>query len=611
MQNLATQSSQTTLEEMAKTSIRDKAPVTAQQIQSYLHLHPEIDLSDAATLGANQDLAILAVQPVGQTGYTAVFDDKAITYFHANPEIVGVDLSTLADTLPEFWAILSASLDGSPAEGYYDWQDADGGVRRKFMAIVPIGDTPLRVAATTYVDEFTQPAQAMTAELEQLTDLARRRFGLFATVVGLVSMGVGLLFGVQIIAPLREMAVSATRVMQGEWDAIRPSPRRDELGTLSRAFHAMTLRMQELVQGLEQEVAERTEDLARRTRYLEATAEVSRDATSVLDPEELLSRVVALISERFAFHRIGIFLLDPTGEWAVLRATSSEGGRQALARGLRLRVGEEGIVGYVARTGKPYVAPDVSDDALFVYDQDVADTRSELVLPLQARGEIIGVLDVQSPEPGVFGDEDVVVLQTLADQVAMAISNARLFQQTQESLEAERRAYGELGHEAWRELLRTRPDLGFIRDERGISPAGDLWLPEMEAVLQTGRSAAGKDGATGLAWPITVRGRVIGVIDARKPKDSGEWTAEQVALLEALTEQLGVALESARLYQDTQRRATREQLTGQVTARIRETLDVETVLETAVREISEALGLAALDVRLATQPDGQTVDETE
>jgi len=600
MQDLAVQSSQTTLEELAKASIRGKALATAQQIQSYLRLHPEIDPSDVAALEVNQDLAILAVQPVGQTGYTAVFDAGGITHFHANPEIVGVDLSTMSDTLPEFWAIFSASLDGSTSEGYYDWQEADGSIRRKFMAITPVEGAPLRVAATTYMDEFTQPAQAMTAELEQLTALAYRRFNLFVAVVALVSLGVGLIFGVRLIAPLREMAATATRVAQGEWDAISPSLRRDELGALNRAFHSMTLRLKEMVQRLEQEVATRTVDLERRSRYLEATAKVARDAASLLDPEELLSQVVTSIGEQFDFHRIGVFLLDPSGEWAVLRAASGEGGRRTLARGLRLRVGREGIVGYVTGTGKPYIAPDVSEDPLFIYDPDVADTRSEMVLPLRARGEIIGALDTQGAETEAFSEEDVAVLQTLADQIAMAISNARLFQQAQESLEAERLAYGELSREAWAGLLQTRPDQGFVRDERGVFPAGDTWGPEMETALRTGRVVPGKDGATSLAQPIKVRGRVIGVIDAQKPEDSGEWSPEQITLLEILSDQLGVALESARLYQDTQRRAAREQLTGEVTARMRETLDVDTVLQTAVREIGEALGIAKVEVRMGS-----------
>jgi GAF domain-containing protein len=196
-------------------------------------------------------------------------------------------------------------------------------------------------------------------------------------------------------------------------------------------------------------------------------------------------------------------------------------------------------------------------------------------------------------------------MQTLADQVALAISNAQLFQQAQEGLEAERRAYGELSLQAWRELVRAQPDLSVLRDEQGLSPSG-AWLDaEVAEVLKTGRSATSKDGAENLAVPIQVRGQIIGFVDAHRPEGSGGWTAEQVALLETIVGQLADAVESARLYQDTQRRAARERLLGEVTARVRETLDMETVLQTAVDEIRQAFNLDRAAVRLVmSERDG-------
>jgi K+-sensing histidine kinase KdpD len=187
--------------------------------------------------------------------------------------------------------------------------------------------------------------------------------------------------------------------------------------------------------------------------------------------------------------------------------------------------------------------------------------------------------------------------------LAVAISNADLYQQAQESLEAERRAYGEFSRQSWNDLLRAQPNLGFLRRERGISVAGDVWHAEMETALQTGQTTPGGDSTERLATPIKVRGHVIGVIDAQRSGDAAGWTREQIALLEALADQIGTALESARLYQEAQRRAARERLTSEVTARVRASLDIETVLRNATREIAHALGLAALDVRLGTEPE--------
>ncbi|MEJ2556623.1 MAG: GAF domain-containing protein [Anaerolineae bacterium] len=347
-----------------------------------------------------------------------------------------------------------------------------------------------------------------------------------------------------------------------------------------------------------------TDDLARRARYLEATAEVARDVAAVLDLQDLLTRVVTLVSERFGFYHTGIFLLDPAGEWAVLQSASSEGGQRMLARGHRLRVGEEGIVGYVTGRGEPRIALDVGADAVFFDNPDLPDTRSEMALPLRAGGEIIGALDVQSKEPQAFSDEDVAVLQTLADQVAMAISNARLFQRAQESLEAERRAYGEISRQAWEQVLRARPTLGYLCDTQGnVKPATSRWRSEMVQAAQEGRIL--QEGGNAVAIPVKIRDHTLGVVRLRKPDGGSEWTAEEIALMGTLTEQLGVALESARLYQDTQRRAERERMTGEVMARMRETLDVETVLKTAVNEMYQALGLDEIVIRLITEEDGQ------
>ncbi len=373
------------------------------------------------------------------------------------------------------------------------------------------------------------------------------------------------------------------------------------VGSLNEAVDRARQQASELAQQreyLEETVEERTRDLTRRTRYLEATGAIARDAASLLNLPELLTRVVKLVSEQFGVYHAGIFLLDASGEWAVLQAASSGGGRRMLARNHRLELGV-GIVGYVVKQGEPRVALDVGEDAVFFDNPDLPDTRSEMALPLRARGEIIGALDVQSTEPAAFRDEDVAVLQTLADQVAVAIDNARLFQQAQESLEAERRAYGQLSREAWRELLRARRDLEAYSTGHGTGPAGDLWRPEMQTALQTGEITLGNGGGQArgqaLAIPVKVRGRVVGVIDGRKP-DGSAWKTEEVDLLRTLTEQLGVALDSARLYEDTQRRAARERLTGQIATRLRETLDIETVLATAAQELRDALGIDAAEV---------------
>ena len=413
-----------------------------------------------------------------------------------------------------------------------------------------------------------------------------------AVVATLLAILTGFFVAQQISRPVTALTETASRITGGDLSIRSTVKSRNEIGTLASAFNAMTDQLQEMIGTLEQRVAERTAALARRTGYLEATAAVSKDVTSELDVRVLLTKVVTEISERFGIYHTGIFLLDATGTWAELQAASSAGGQKMLARGHRLQVGQQGMVGYVSRTGQARIALDVGADATYFDNPDLAETRSEMALPLRARGETMGVLDVQSTQPQAFVQEDIAALQALADQVAMAISNARLFQQAQESLEAEHRAYGEVGRQAWQQLIKARSGVGY-RSQQGV-----VAMIDNQALEQTDDNQLPT-----VSVPIKVRDQVIGVIDARKPE--GAWTAEQAAVVETLADQLGTALESARLYQDTRRRAAQEQLIGEVTARIRGSLDVETVLKTTASEMRQALDLDNLVIRLATpETDG-------
>ncbi len=215
---------------------------------------------------------------------------------------------------------------------------------------------------------------------------------------------------------------------------------------------------------------------------------------------------------------------------------------------------------------------------------------------------MLGALDVQSAKEGAFTQEDIAVLQVVSDQVAVAIENAYLFAGAQEALEAERRAYGELSRQSWQETLHTRPNLSFRSDERGVSNAADIWRPEMQQALREGQTTYGNgtdpQGNLPLAVPIKVRGQVVGVLDTYKPLEAGEWTSDEVALLETLTEQLSVALESARLYQDVQRSAARERLTRVITDEMRSATSVEGIVQTAVDALFNVLGTSRAFARL-------------
>jgi GAF domain-containing protein len=338
----------------------------------------------------------------------------------------------------------------------------------------------------------------------------------------------------------------------------------------------------------------RTEDLQRHSAYLEASAEVAQSASSILDVDLLMERIVELIRERFGFYYVGLFLLDENKKRATLRAGTGEQGRAMLARRHSIPVGE-GMVGWSIAQRQARVAPQAITDAVRLATAELPETRAEAALPLRSRGQVIGALTVQHVREDVFDADTVTVLQTMADQVGVALDNARLFAESQAALDAERRAYGEISREAWVDMVRGRGDMGYVaRADQPVRPvAGD------------GRGGAVPPEAAGstLVVPIRIRDHEIGTVLLRKREGGGAWTPEETALMQSLTAQLEVALDSARLYQDTQQRALRDRLIADVVGRIRESLEMETVLQTAAQEIRQALDLPEVVVRLGSQPE--------
>ena len=355
---------------------------------------------------------------------------------------------------------------------------------------------------------------------------------------------------------------------------------------------------------LEEMVEERTQDLLRRARYLEATAAVTQETSAVLELEELMRRAVSLTAERFAFDHVGLFLLDESGQWAILRVASSPEGQLMLSQSYRLRVDEESVVGQAAASARARLALDMGATPVRFGNVVLPEMRSEIALPLRARGEVIGVLDVRSRRPRAFDEQDVAALQMLADQFALAISNARLYQQAQESLLAEREAYGEMTLRAWRDLTRQQQELGYLSTPQGERQVGGAWHPTMVRAGLLEQTV--HDDPLTVAVPLKVRGRTLGVVRFRKPEHGGEWSAEEMAVLETLTEQLGSALESVRLYQETQRTAARERLVGEIVGQLRASLDPDTILKTTVRELGRVLRAEHVAIEVSgPQGDGQ------
>jgi HAMP domain-containing protein len=252
--------STSSLNQLGEKIIQEKALDVASQIEVFIKSHPKMKRED---LLKDPWLKEIAVQKVGETGYTAVHDTEGVNYFHVNPQIVGTDLHELADTLPEFWKILEASLKG-PAWGYYKWKDADGKIRPKYMYLAPVKGTDLIVAATTYIHEFAKPARAIEEKMNQIEkrylEEYEKRFQMFYLIILielLVLLVVIYLYSRSTIRPIRYLSEVADKISMGDLKTTIQIKAKGEVAVLAESIERMQTSVKAAIERLQKRREER------------------------------------------------------------------------------------------------------------------------------------------------------------------------------------------------------------------------------------------------------------------------------------------------------------------------------------------------------------------
>lgn len=412
-------------------------------------------------------------------------------------------------------------------------------------------------------------------------------FGLIFTVASMLQLERG------ILARVTSISRSVGRIgLSGDLGERIPVSGQDELSSLSIIINQMLDTIQEGGTQLEERTSELEKSSAQiqqRASQLEAIADVASSIASLQDVNELLPYITKTISERFGFYHAGIFLLSENKEYAVLRAANSEGGQKMLARKHQLRVGKEGIVGFAVGRKTTRIALDVGEDAVYFNNPDLPFTRSEMALPLTIGSDVIGVLDVQSEQPNAFSNEDVEVLNTLANQVAVAIENARLFEQSQRALQELENTFQRYVSNEWRQFASQSKVIGYRARESGLEPITD-------AVGEFNNGSAKK-------IPIKLRGNTLGALSIDMGKRSQDYTEEEASLIQTIADRLALALESARLLEDSQRAAAKEQTIGQITGKIGSSVNLRNVLQTAVEELGRNIPGSEIVIQLQSNQD--------
>lgn len=374
---------------------------------------------------------------------------------------------------------------------------------------------------------------------------------------------------------------------------------KDEIAKLGNTFNRMTKQLRNSLLELEDRVQERTTELAtsmqeskRRAEQFEAITLVSGVISSIRSLDEVLPRITQLISQQFGYYHTGIFLNDSSNEYAILHAANSEGGQRMLQRGHMLKIGEQGIVGFTIGTGKPRIALDVGEDAVYFDNPELPNTRSELALPLKIGDNIVGALDVQSTEASAFKEEDISVLSLLADQVSLAIENARLFDQARKSLAESEALYRQYLRQAWRRLPKEDNLAGFRYNTRGAVP---IEAKPGTHFADTNPQETKDSQGISLSVPIAVRGETIGTLTVQVP-DAQSINDDHMDLVRAVAERVALSAENARLFEETTRRAERERLVTEITAKMRSTNDPEAMIQTTLNELKTALGASKVQL---------------
>ncbi len=452
-----------------------------------------------------------------------------------------------ADTLPKLQ--IPSRLLGGANEGLID-------VNGVLYNAIAVGDAS-NVPANTWTLIVSQDRNTAFAGANNI------RTTLYGTlIIVFILIGSGSLYYLNrtVTQPLAVMTRAATRLAQGNLQSDIPALSGDEFGQLATAFNTMGKQLSEVVTSLESRVAERT-------RNIEIAAEISRDAAAIRDINELLWRAVNAIQDRFNFYHVQVFLLNDTEDDAVLITSTGEAGKTLLARNHKLAVGSDSLIGQTTARARTFITLDTkSSDVPHRFNPILPDTRSEMAVPMRVSGKVIGALDVQSIEPDAFTQDHAQIFEVLADQLAIAIDNARLLEESNRRLQQVAELNQQLTRSSWDEFIaEEKPiDLGFNYDLLNVKPA----------TLNDQPASASAD--------IKVRGETVGSLSVQ----TNELSEDDTAILQAVADRVALAIENTRLVQQTRTALSKVEQLYQASRTFSSIADLQDIYRIAVSQLT-------------------------
>lgn len=472
-----------------------------------------------------------------------------------------------------------------------------GSLQFRLTASIMVVAIPLLIAITVFVN-WRASSLINWGATTQLSESELLAGEMLFQHTSLISLAIGVMLLVLIswltiryaLQPLIDLSNTANGVASGDLTRVAVVQTEDELGDLARAYNSMITQVRETITSLQRRVAERDRDLERRTIQLQLSAEVARQSSANSGLDQLLDRLVRLISDRFNIYHAGIFLIDEEGDHLVLRAASSPGGKRLVERNFKQAIDQTSLVGSVADKGELLLSQDIDKDTLAIGHADLPQTRSEIALPLKTSDLTLGVLDLQASKIAAFSNDDIEIFEILSDQIALAIDRAKLQTKNEELSREMGLLYQQQIHQSWQRRLE---DLSMTFAYRSGNVTREFSHDAIEKCEE--------QTAHLLKLPVILRDQSLGWVTLRRHHEGQPWSEEETDLVKETLTQIALALENARLLEENQQRAKNEALVGNITGKTQGLLDVESVMKTAVREIGSSLGLTRVQITL--KPD--------
>jgi len=408
----------------------------------------------------------------------------------------------------------------------------------------------------------------MTKSLTPDNQSLRQDFQAEATIVSLLALGLGLglayFISQTVSEPLKDLIATFKAVEAGDLSQRAKVAATDEIAEVTMHFNRMVASLEELQSTLEKQVEERT-------RLLKATNEIAKVSSSILDPDDLLAKVINQFTDQFNYYFAAIYLVDPGEKWAELKEATGEAGKVLKQNRHRHDLTGKSMVATCIRERMPRISQNTIEEKQRVENPLLPYTRSEIALPLIAADRVLGALNIQSTRMADFEVQVIETVQNMAVQVAIALENARLFQETESRIKEMRVIQQQYLLEGWSSLAIGRDEL-----EYAIGDANEANVQKIDA-------------------SINLRDQIIGQITL---EGAGEWSTEQKNLVDAVATQAAIALENARLVNESRQIAIRERMLAEINSKIWTSNTIDAVLQNAIKELGRRLDASSATIEL-------------